>query len=155
MLNAALAEPTARAASRQASCLSRVRVLALLTSTSDTEAERTVADRLASHQPAFWSLATYSDQRGIILRELSNDVGAVRALEAVNVRGDLYGFTVAHLDRLLPLNNAAARQLMSAYMRLGTWRDEDELSARTDEAETLPVKTEAMGKLAALYREGV
>lgn len=153
MLNAALAEPTARTApTRQASCLSRVRVLAVLTSTADTEAERAVADRLASHQPAFWSLATYSDHRGIILRDFCNDIGPCAALEALKDRETPYGFTVADLDRLLPLNESAVRQLRMAFSNLGIYRDAADLMERTDAAETLPIKTEAMGKLAALYR---
>jgi len=147
MLNAALAEPTARTApTRQASCLSRVRVLAVLTSTSDKVSEEAAADRLANREPAFWSLSTYSDAPGIALRDLCNEIGPERAVEE-NPR-----FTLERLERVLPLNKAAAYALCRAFVHFGTFRYADELLARTDHAETLPAKTDAMAKLVAFYR---
>ncbi|TGV15791.1 hypothetical protein EN816_00635 [Mesorhizobium sp. M8A.F.Ca.ET.173.01.1.1] len=96
----------------------------------DTIMREKAMDAICGDRAAFWSMSGYSDAIGSTLPYMLNaGVDIDRAVAAAYERRPFLKRGV--LDRIIPLNMAAARALSSAYSREGSWRDEPELLMRS------------------------
>ncbi len=85
---------------------------------------------IADGRPAFWTMSNYHNALSYDLPlALNAGVDIDRALDNA-FRSRPY-HSIHELDRLIPLNMAAARALGHAYSRHGSWRDDEELLMRS------------------------
>jgi hypothetical protein len=95
----------------------------------DTIMREKALDAICGDRAAFWTMSSYSDAIGSSLPyALNAGVDLSRAVE--NAYAARQFLKVGALDRIVPLNMAAARALSLAYSREGSWRDEPELLMR-------------------------
>jgi hypothetical protein len=98
----------------------------------DALARRQALAACTAGRPAFWTTASYHSQKACALHLA---VHTLPTLEAAF--DDAYGSGVgsdtqaAALDTLIPLNPPAVAALALAYIRLGRWRDVQDLEARS------------------------
>lgn len=119
--------------------LSRLQMLALHLDNGNTWAEEEAADNLANNRPAFWSTSRYSNATiGIFLDALCRwqriDL-AIAECEKTMPHSPHSWRSEDLLDRLLPLNDPAIRELARAYEAIGSFRTPYELIRRTDRIE--------------------
>lgn len=96
-----------------------------------SEAEFALA-KAASAAPAYWTSQTYSNQFAGNLLYYVNRCGGVEAgarLYANEFRKQ-FELSATSLDWLIPLNEAAIQDMLSAYEICGTFRDAAELRKR-------------------------
>lgn len=87
-------------------------------------------DAIAAGRAAYWTMTGSSNAIGFDLPlALNRGVDIDRALGNAFC-GRAYN-AICELDRLVPLNMAAARALGLAYSRHGSWRDDHELLMRS------------------------
>lgn len=96
----------------------------------DTIMREKALDAICGGRAAFWTMSSYSDSIGSSLPYALNDgVDLDRAVE--NAYSARLFLKAGALDRIVPLNMAAARALSLAYAREGSWLDEPELLMRS------------------------
>ncbi len=96
----------------------------------DTIMREKALDAICGDRAAFWTMSGYSDAIGSSLPyALNAGVDVTRAIE--NAYAARQFLRAGALDRIVPLNMAAARALSLAYSREGSWRDEPELLMRS------------------------
>lgn len=119
----------------------RIRALSSRFDNSNTDAESCVVDHLTADRPAFWSTGRQTTA-GIFLPVLASLMTIEESItECERFYGEQNGKwrSPTLLDQLLPLNNEAVRELQKAYRAAGTFRNAEELFARTAKAEPTPV----------------
>lgn len=80
---------------------------------------------------AYWSSATYHAAISKCLMNTANRIGSLEDAIRVEVRPHQRDRMQEFLDVLVPLNEAAERELSVAYAKYtSTWRDEPELAMR-------------------------
>jgi hypothetical protein len=94
---------------------------------ADAIGERVALAAYERGDPSFWSTASYHAQKMALLQIKANQMPLLAALKHAYGAGADY---LAALDRLVPLNYAAAREMSKLYSEMGLWRDEEELLAR-------------------------
>ncbi len=92
----------------------------------DYLARRKAQTAYEQERPAYWTTATYHDQRACQLQIVVHEMPLPRALKFAYKLGDY----IAALDRLIPLNEQAAIAMTVQYAEYGVWRDVEELLAR-------------------------
>lgn len=120
------------------SALARIELLSDYLDSANTLTAELAAKNLVEGKPAYWHNQRYHNAvAGIFLEEVNRRAAikpAAEYLSGLFVSRREYG-TEEHLDNLLPLNDAAVRDLMQAYRTRGAFRTYAELIRRTDRAE--------------------
>lgn len=95
----------------------------------DTIMREKALDAIDGNRAAYWTMSGYSDAIGSSLPyALNAGVDLSRAVE--NAYAARQFLKAGALDRIVPLNMAAARALSGAYAREGSWVEEFELLSR-------------------------
>lgn len=109
----------------------------------DTIMREKALDAICGDRAAYWTMSGYSDAIGSSLPyALNAGVDVSRAVE--NAYAARQFLRPGALDRIVPLNMAAARALSLAYSREGSWRDEPELLMRAKRDCRPPAKREPL-----------
>jgi hypothetical protein len=112
----------------------------------DALARREALAACHAGRPAFWTTASYHSQKACTLQLAAH---ASPTLEAA--LDDAYGSGLgpdaqaAALDTLIPLNPPAVAALALAYLRLGRWRDIQDLEARSTRNTASPQNSHPAG----------
>lgn len=129
-----------------ASALARIEALGSRFDNMDSPTADFAAWNLVEDKPAYWDdVRGYGDAKsGIFLWEINAKRGVQEGADSLRQyypAGD-YG-SERYLDHLLPLNDAAVRDLVKAYQAIGSFRTYSELIRRADRAEEPEIKAAA------------
>jgi hypothetical protein len=98
----------------------------------DALARRQALAACAAGRAAFWTTASYHSQKACALQLAAHSFPTLEAaLDDAYGPGPGTDTQVAALDTLIPLNPPATAALALAYVRLGRWRDIQDLEARS------------------------
>lgn len=112
--------------------LARVEAIAKALRNLDSGKAAAAAEALTSRQPAYWRTTDYSDAQVSILLGYANPCRSLAAgLRKMNAQYRINDeLTADVLDRFIPLNEAAVREMIDLYEMAGTFRDAAELRRR-------------------------